>query len=96
MYSDAAADAFLPSGAVQPIEGIIEKLDEDKEKYYSVYDEGTLPAMGTFASTKPVAGVNISDELYLKIDSVMSGKLSVEDWQKSLEEASDKLREAME
>lgn len=52
--------------------------------------------MGTFASTKPVAGVNISDELYLKINSVMSGKLSVEDWQKALEEASDKLREAMD
>lgn len=96
MYSDAAAEAFLPSGAVQPIDGIIEKLSEDKQKYYNVYDEGTLPAMGTFASTEPVPGANIGDELYQKIDSVISGKLSVENWQKDLEEVSGKLRNAME
>lgn len=96
MYSDAAADAFLEAGAVQPIDGIVEKLDEDKEVFYSIYDQGTKPAMGTFASTEPVAGVNIGDELYIKVDSVMSGKVTVEEWQKNLEEASGKLRGAMD
>ncbi|MBU5465408.1 carbohydrate ABC transporter substrate-binding protein [Virgibacillus sp. MSJ-26] len=96
MYSDEAADTFLDAGAVQPIDGIVEKLDEEKEIYYGIYEEGdVLPAMGTFASTDPVPGANISEELYEKIDSVMSGKTSVEDWQKSVEEVSDKLRPAM-
>jgi len=96
MYSDEAADTFLEAGAVQPIDGIVEKLDEEKEIYYGIYEEGdVLPAMGTFASTDPVPGANISEELYEKIDSVMSGKTSVEDWQKSVEEVSDKLRPAM-
>jgi len=96
MYSDEAADTFLEAGAVQPIDGIVDKLDEEKEIYYGIYEEGdVLPAMGTFASTDPVPGANISEELYEKIDSVMSGKTSVEEWQKSVEEVSDKLRPAM-
>lgn len=96
MYSDEAADSFLPSGAVQPIEDIVDKLDEDKQLFYSIYDEGALPAMGTFASTEPVPGANIGEELYEKIDSVISGKTTVEEWQKGLTEVSDKLRGAMD
>lgn len=95
MYSDRAAAIFQEAGAIQPINGITDKLSDDDKVFYSVYDNGALPAMGTFASTKPVAGVNMGDTLYHQIDSVISGKLSVEKWQKSVEEASDKLRQAM-
>jgi len=95
VYSDEVADTFLTAGAVQPIEGIVDKLDEEKQLFYNVYEEGALPAMGTFASTDPVPGANIGDELYIKIDSIMSGKLTLEEWQKDLKEVSDKLRDAM-
>lgn len=95
MYSDEAADIFLENGAVQPVEGITDKLDGQKKIFYSIYDdEGVLPAMGSFASTKPVAGVNIGDTLYKTIDSVMSGKKTVTQWQDDVEKASDKLRDA--
>ncbi|WP_077328688.1 carbohydrate ABC transporter substrate-binding protein [Virgibacillus siamensis] len=96
MYSDEAASIFLKAGAVQPIEGITDKLKGQKKAFYSIYEEeGALPAMGTFASTKPVPGVSIQETLYGQIDSVISGDLTVEAWQKSLEETSDKLRSAM-
>lgn len=96
MYSDEAAETFLEAGAVQPIEDIVDELDGDKETYYSIYeDEGALPAMGTFASTDPVEGVDINDSLYFTIDSVMSGKTTYEEWQDEVEEVSDKLRPAM-
>lgn len=96
MYSDEAAETFIDAGAVQPIDGVVEELDEEKQVFYSIYeDEGALPAMGTFASTDPVPGANISEELYEKIDSVMSGKITYQDWQKSVEEVSGKLRPAM-
>lgn len=96
LYSDKAASIFLEAGAIQPIDGITDKLvDGDEKDFYSVYDEGALPAMGTFASTKPVAGVNMGETLYQQIDSVISGKLSVEKWQESVEEVSDKLRPAL-
>lgn len=96
MYSDVAVDAFLEAGAVQPVDGVVEKLDEEKNVFYSIYDEGTLPAMGTFASTEPVPGADIGDELYFAIDSIVNGKLTVEEWQKKLTEVSDKLRDAMD
>src|SRR5690625_4876811 len=96
MYSDEAADTFLEAGAVQPIEGIVEKLDGEREIYYSIYEEGdVLPAMGTFASTDPVPGASITEELYEKIDSVMTGNVTVEEWQQAVEEVSGQLRPAM-
>lgn len=96
MYSDAAAEAFLSAGAVQPVDGIIDQLDDEMKIFYSVYDEGALPAMGSFAATAPVPGANIGDELYHKIDSVVSGNITVDEWKKSITEVSDKLRGAME
>lgn len=96
MYSDEAADIFLDHGAVQPIEGMTDKLDDEQQEFYSIYDEGdVLPAMGTFASTDPVEGVDMGDTLYETIDSVMTGDKTWEEWQQEVEEASDKLRPAM-
>ncbi|KON90456.1 carbohydrate ABC transporter substrate-binding protein [Sporosarcina globispora] len=96
MYSDQAAQHFLESGAVQPITGMTDKLEDEKKTFYSIYeDDAVLPAMGTFASTKPVPGANMGDVLYGKVDSVMSGKLTYKEWQASIEEVSDKLRAAM-
>ncbi|GAA0591569.1 N-acetylglucosamine/diacetylchitobiose ABC transporter substrate-binding protein [Virgibacillus siamensis] len=96
MYSDEAASIFLEAGAVQPINGITDKLEGQKKEFYSIYEEeGALPAMGTFASTKPVPGVSIQETLYGQVDSVVSGDITVEEWQKNLEEASDKLRSAL-
>ncbi|WP_143695817.1 carbohydrate ABC transporter substrate-binding protein [Virgibacillus proomii] len=96
MYSDEAADIFLEAGAVQPIKDITEKLEGQKQMFYSIYEEdNVLPAMGTFASTKPVPGANMGETLYGTIDSVISGKTMYKEWQDKIEEVSDKLREAM-
>ncbi|HLR61600.1 MAG TPA: carbohydrate ABC transporter substrate-binding protein [Lentibacillus sp.] len=95
MYSDEAADTFLEAGAVQPIKGMTDKLEGQKKKFYSIYDKGVLPAMGTFASTNPVPGANINETLYENIDSVISGEMSVSEWQKELQKVSDKLRPEM-
>lgn len=96
MYSDEAASTFQEAGAVQPIEGITDQLEGQKKTFYSIYEEqGALPAMGTFASTEPVPGVSMTDTFYGEIDSVMGGKISYEEWQTHIEEASDKLRPAM-
>src|SRR5690625_5355440 len=68
MYSDEAAETFLEAGAVQPIEGIVDQLDEEKELYYSIYeDEVLLQALGPFASIILVPVANLIEELYKKI-----------------------------
>lgn len=96
MYADEAVDIFAASNAIQPVEGSTDLLTGQNEKFYAIYDEGVLPAMGGFAATDPVPGVSISDELYGKVDSVMSGDVSVEEWQNSVIEASDQLRPALQ
>ncbi|WP_130859609.1 carbohydrate ABC transporter substrate-binding protein [Gracilibacillus phocaeensis] len=95
MYSDEAADTFLEAGAVQPIEDITDKLEGNMLEYYSVYDEGVLPAMGTFASTNPVPGVSISEALYENVDNVVNGQMTYQEWQEAIQEASDQLRPEM-
>lgn len=95
MYADEAVSTFLDFGAVQPVQGVTDQLEGENKMYYNIYEEGVLPAMGTFASTEPVPGVSMGDTLYGAIDSVMSGNLSYEEWQKNIEEVSDKLRPAM-
>ena len=44
MYSDAAADIFLKGGAVQPINGITDKLEGDNLMFYSIYETQTPSA----------------------------------------------------
>lgn len=96
VYSDKAAEIFAEAGAMQPIEGMVEKMSPENQVYYNIYDEGTLPALGGFASTKPVPGVSMKETLFFSMDSVVSGNTSVEQWQKDVEEVSGKLRDAKE
>ena len=96
MYADEAVEIFAASDAIQPVEGSVDLLTGQNEKFYSIYEDGVLPAMGGFAATDPVPGVSISDELYGKVDSVISGDISVEDWQASVIEASNQLRPALQ
>ncbi len=98
MYSDKAAEIFADEGdavAVQPIKGVSRFLDDEEKEIYSIYDNGIKAAMGSFASTEPVEGVSIFDEVFSAIDSVISGETTVDIWRARIAKASDKLREAM-
>lgn len=96
MYSDEAAKIFAGSTAIQPIVDSTDLLDGADQAFYAIYEEeGALPAMGGFAATDSVPGVSMGTSLYESVDSVMSGELSVEDWQARVEEASDQLRDAL-
>lgn len=100
MYSDEAA-AIIAENAkgVIPVKGAIDIAKEYLEPLQidmlSIYDNGSLPLMTGFAATTPVEGVNFTDVYVGTVDSIMSGDKTVEDWQKALQEASDKLRAAI-
>ncbi|MBV7505569.1 carbohydrate ABC transporter substrate-binding protein [Bacillus sp. sid0103] len=95
VYSDKAAAIFAEAGAIQPIEGISEKLTGDNKLFYSIYDSGAKAGMGGFAATEAVEGVSMADTLFRSIDSIVSGDKKVKDWQKSVEKVSDQLRSAI-
>lgn len=96
MYSDEAAQIFAKSAAIQPITGVSDYLEGDNKLFYSIYDNGASAVMGGFAATAPVEGVSMADTLFGTVNSIVSGDKTVEQWQAAVEEASDKLRAAME
>ena len=100
MYSDEAVKIIAENAkGVVPVKGSIDiasnYLDPLQIELFKIYDNGALPIMGGFAATNPVEGVNWTDVYLGTIDSVMAGSKTVDDWQKSLEDASDKLRAAI-
>lgn len=96
MYSDEAVKIFAKSNAIQPVPGVSEYLEGDNKMFYSIYDNGAKAAMGGFVATTPVEGVSMADTLFGTVNSIVSGDKTVEQWQASVEEVSDKLRAAME
>ena len=96
LYSDNAAAIFAKHNAAQPIQGVTSKLPAELQSLYKVVDEVDGVINGNFVATKPVEGVNMKETLYGQIDSVASGQKSVADWQKSVEEVSQKLGAAVE
>lgn len=95
MYSDEAAAIFAEAGAIQPIEGISEKLTGDNKLFYSIYDSGAIAGMGGFAATDSVEGVSMADTLFGSINSIVTGDKNVDDWKKAVEKVSDQLRSAL-
>lgn len=97
LYSDKAADIFATTNAIQPITGMTDKVNDAAKSFYDVYNEAGVEALvGRFASTNPVEGVNISETLYDTANSIATKNKTVAEWQKDLNTASEKLREAKE
>ncbi|WP_419392622.1 carbohydrate ABC transporter substrate-binding protein [Cytobacillus praedii] len=95
VYSDEAAGIFAEAGAIQPIDGISDKLTGDNKLFYSIYDSGAKAGMGGFAATEAVEGVSMADTLFGTINSIVSGDKKVKDWQEAVEKVSDQMRDAL-
>lgn len=95
MYSDEAATIFAKVGAVQPLKGMVEKLDGEQKMFYSIYENGTKAAMGGFATTDPVEGVTIRGTFFDPVNSLVSGDKTKADWIAALTKDSDALRAAL-
>ena len=95
MYSDVAAEIFAKVGAIQPIVGFADKLEGDNKIYYSIYENGAKAALGSFAATDPVEGVNFADTVFGTINSLVSGDKTEEQWIEQIKTDSDLLRQAL-
>lgn len=96
MYSDEAAAIFAKTGAIQPIVGVSDMLDEENKLFYSIYDTGAKAAMGGFATTDPVEGVNIQDTLFQTVNSIISGDKTVAQWREAVLTDVAKLKAALQ
>ena len=95
MYSDVAAEIFAKGGAIQPIVGFADTLEGDSKLFYSIYDNGAKAALGNFAATDPVEGVNFADTVFGTINSLVSGNKTEEQWIEQIKTDSDLLRQAL-
>ena len=100
MYSDEALNILAEKGnAVVPTKNGLEiaskYLDPLQVELYEVYQNGTLPVIGNFAGTEAVEGLDYKAVWCGTIDSIMNGDKTVEQWQKDLQEATDKMRAAI-
>ena len=96
VYSDEAAAIFAKVGAVQPIEGITSSLTEENQLFYSIYDTGAKAAMGGFATTEPVEGVNINDTLFQTVNSIVTGDKTVDQWREAILADVARLKDALQ
>ncbi len=90
LYSDKAQEIFAKGGAVQPITGAAETIeDAQKKEFLAIYDSGAKPAMGGFASYKAVAGLGSVREVFLDpVNGLVSGNVTVDEWVNGIKEAS--------
>ncbi|VXB62742.1 carbohydrate ABC transporter substrate-binding protein [Plantibacter sp. T3] len=96
LYSDEAADIFAKANAIQPIQGLPERLTGEAKDFYAVYSEpGVEAVVGAFAATKAVPGVDLKATLFDAANSVLSGTMTLEDWQNQVNEASNKLTDQL-
>lgn len=108
LYSDKAVDLMIANKApnkdgemvatpvVQPVKGIVEKLDGDMKLFYSIYEqEGVLPALGNWATTDTIEGLDFKKAVYGAVDSLVDGSMTAEQWKSQLNDAFEKCRAAL-
>lgn len=96
LYSDEAVEIFAKAGAAQPVTGITENLPEDKQVYYSIYDDGAKASIGTFATTAPVEGMDFKQIFCFTMDSVVNGNKTADQWWSDMQEACKTMKANMQ
>ena len=95
LYSDEAVKAFssTSSPAFQPVNDILNYMDDTNKVFYSVYDEGAKAGVGNMVSTDST--VNWKEAYLFPMDSAVSGSITEKEWLAKAKDANDKLREAI-
>jgi len=92
LYSDKAVDIFASAGAVQPVAGVVDKLSGDNVIFYSIYENGAEPALGSFAPYEAIPGMDNSSVFFEPINSLVSGSITAEQWRTDVIAATDQMR----
>lgn len=105
MYSDTAVELMLANEVenketgevsaapiVSPVKGAYEKLDDGtiKDTYVYAESDGHFAVTGKWATTQPIEGLDMSKNVYGSIESINTGDMTVDDWQKLLVETWEK------
>ena len=111
MYSDEVVDICLnnkttdkESGkesdtpVVVPVKGAADKLPDGvtKDCYAAATADDVVAVTGKWATTAPIEGLDMAKAVYGPIESINTGDMTVDEWQKQLVETWAKCAEALE
>lgn len=111
MYTDEVVDICLnnkttdkESGkesdtpVVVPVKGAADKLPEGvtKDCYAAATADDVVAVTGKWATTAPIEGLDMAKAVYGPIESINTGDMTVDEWQKQLVETWEKCAEALE
>lgn len=111
MYSDTVVDILLnnkttnketgeetAAPVVAPVKGAADKLPEGttKDVYAASAADDVVSVTGTWATTKPIEGLDMKKNVYGPAESINTGDMTVEDWQKQLVETWEKCADNLE
>lgn len=111
MYSDEVVDICLnnkttdkESGkesdtpVVVPVKGAADKLPDGvtKDCYAAATADDVVAVTGKWATTAPIEGLDMAKAVYGPIESINTGDMTVDEWQKELVETWEKCADALE
>lgn len=111
MYSDEVVDICLnnkttdkESGkesdtpVVVPVKGAADKLPDGvtKDCYAAATADDVVAVTGKWATTAPIEGLDMAKAVYAPIESINTGDMTVDEWQKQLVETWEKCADALE
>ena len=111
MYSDEVDDICLnnkttdkESGkesdtpVVVPVKGAADKLPDGvtKDCYAAATADDVVAVTGKWATTAPIEGLDMAKAVYGPIESINTGDMTVDEWQKQLVETWEKCADALE
>ena len=111
MYSDEVVDICLnnkttdkESGkesdtpVVVPVKGAADKLPDGvtKDCYAAATADDVVAVTGKWATTAPIEGLDMAKAVYGPVESINTGDMTVDEWQKQLVETLEKCADALE
>jgi N-acetylglucosamine transport system substrate-binding protein len=102
LYSDESVKAFAEaSGAVYATKNARElskdALTESAYNMYGIYEEeNTKPLLMSFDALPDNCKLNVSDEVFQPLTSVMNGEMTAQEWAESVEKAFAQIRSDIE
>lgn len=75
--------------------GLAETLEGDNKMFYSIYDNGAKAALGSFAATEAIEGLDTRSVWFDPVNSLVTGDKTEQDWIDGVKAASDQLRAAL-
>lgn len=111
MYSDEVVDICLnnkttdkesrkesDTPVVVPVKGAADKLPDGvtKDCYAAATADDVVAVTGKWATTAPIEGLDMAKAVYGPIESINTGDMTVDEWQKQLVETWEKCADALE